>query len=143
MDQDAYSGSSMMYTTLMGGWFVVTQTPPLGSISTSARPTRSGSSPLWGTVRHGSSVRSKGAAAGGGRPPCTDGEPSAGSVALNYCIGAGQHSKLLVENNYFDSVGDVITWMSDEGTAEVVERGNEIVNSGGVVRPSTHPTNTR
>jgi pectate lyase len=38
---------------------------------------------------------------------------------------------LLVENNYFDSIGDVITYMSDEGTAIVNHSGNEIVNSGG------------
>jgi pectate lyase len=51
----------------------------------------------------------------------------------SYCIGAGYKSKLLVENNYFDNSKKPIQWMSDEGTAEVVETGNTFVDSGGVV----------
>jgi pectate lyase len=57
----------------------------------------------------------------------------AGDSGDNYDIGAGFESRLLVENNYFDGSNEPITWMSDEGTAEVVERNNEFVNAGGVV----------
>ncbi len=38
-----------------------------------------------------------------------------------------------MENNFFDGSDEPITWMSDEGTAEVVERNNEFVNAGSVV----------
>ena len=53
------------------------------------------------------------------------------SSGNDYCIAAGYRSKLLVENNYFDGVNHPIRWMSDQGTAEVVERGNLYVDSDG------------
>lgn len=58
-------------------------------------------------------------------------ETVANDAGQSYCIAAGYRSKLLVENNYFDGSRDPIIWQVDEGTAEVVERGNELVGASG------------
>lgn len=60
-------------------------------------------------------------------------EKVAGDGGEDYCIGAGYMSKLLVENNYFDGSRSPIIWMADEGTGEVVETGNQYVDTGAVV----------
>lgn len=58
-------------------------------------------------------------------------EKVSGDSGQNYNIGAGQYVELLVENNYFDGSNDPIVFFSDEGTAEVVHRGNAFVNTTG------------
>ena len=51
-------------------------------------------------------------------------EPIPGDSGQNYAIAAGQHSRLLVENNFFDGSNKPIIFVTDEGTAEVVHQGN-------------------
>src|SRR5690606_31431125 len=46
-------------------------------------------------------------------------------------VAAGQHSKLLVENNYFEGSKSPIYFQSDGGTAEVVHSGNEFDGTSG------------
>jgi pectate lyase len=53
------------------------------------------------------------------------------SAGNNYCVGAGYKSKLLVENNFFDGVKDPIKFQVDQGTAEVVEKGNDYSSASG------------
>ncbi len=57
-------------------------------------------------------------------------EKVAGDSGSNYSVGAGFHAKLLVENNLFENIGQAIKLMNDKGTAEVVSRGNVLVDSG-------------
>jgi pectate lyase len=59
--------------------------------------------------------------------------PVANDGGDDYDIGAGFESKLVVENNYFDGSSEPITWMTDEGTAQVVERNNVFLNAGSVI----------
>jgi pectate lyase len=60
-------------------------------------------------------------------------EPVPNDTGDSYQVAAGYMSKLLVENNYFDGSNTPIRWMSDENTAEVVERGNAFVGTSGEV----------
>ena len=46
-------------------------------------------------------------------------------------VAAGQHSKLLVENNFFEGSKSPIYFQSDGGTAEVVHSGNEFDGTSG------------
>lgn len=58
-------------------------------------------------------------------------EPIPGDFGQNYVIGAGQHSRLLVQNNYFEGSNKPIIFVADEGTAEIVHEGNKFVNTTG------------
>jgi len=58
-------------------------------------------------------------------------EPIPNDRGQNYAIGAGQHSRLLIENNYFDGSNKPIIFVSDEGTAEVQHSGNAFVDTTG------------
>ncbi len=49
----------------------------------------------------------------------------------DFCIGAHHMSKLLVQNNVFESVNDPIVFQLDDGTAEVVESGNDFSQATG------------
>lgn len=49
----------------------------------------------------------------------------------DYALSAGYLARLLVENNVFDGVNDPIVFGTDEGTAEVVERGNDFSTATG------------
>ena len=61
-----------------------------------------------------------------------------GDSGSNYAIGGGFESKLLVENNYFENIGNAFTYISDEGTAQVVAKGNvggDVPNRGSSFQP--------
>lgn len=61
-----------------------------------------------------------------------------GDRGSNYAIGGGYESKLVVENNYFENIGSAFTYMSDNGTAEVVASGNvggSVPNRGSSFQP--------
>jgi pectate lyase len=58
-------------------------------------------------------------------------EPVSGDAGQSYNVAAGFHSKLVVENNYFDGTNSPIVFHSDEGTAEVVHSGNEFAGTSG------------
>ena len=61
-----------------------------------------------------------------------------GGGSQNYSIGGGFESKLVVENNYFENINTAFTYMSDEGTAQVVSKGNvggSIPNRGSSFNP--------
>lgn len=60
-------------------------------------------------------------------------EHVSGDRGQNYVIGAGQHSKILVENNYFDGSRNPIAYISEGGTAEVVHSGNAFVDTSGKI----------
>jgi pectate lyase len=56
----------------------------------------------------------------------------------NYCIRAGYHSRVLVENNHFQGVGKPHEIGEDSGMAEVVARGNTYTSTRGA--RDTHGT---
>lgn len=54
------------------------------------------------------------------------------SKGNNYCIGAGEQAKVLVENNYFENVNNPHIFHEGKKTAQIVAKGNEYINVTGL-----------